>query len=192
MGTDGGRRGTATAPACMRPVTTWAATACAASRIREPTTMRMEAVTWKQPVLSKFHTAHKFQKYTCIYIGKLLQISKGKASCCCLCLSVPSGTQVTLSQRKPNCGIYLSIPRGTLLTFPEESWLLQSILVWPARYWSHFPWRKAGCHSTVNEVQPCQVIHIIGTVSRATLGKLLRDRGGAHMGLPERIDTILN
>ena len=28
----------------------------------------------------------------------------------------------------------------------------------------------------------------IGTVSKATLGK----RGGAHMGLPERIDTILN
>ena len=30
-----------------------------------------------------------------------------------------------------------------------------------------------------------------GTASRATLGKLLRDRS-AHMGFSERIDTILN
>ena len=29
----------------------------------------------------------------------------------------------------------------------------------------------------------------IGTVSKATLGKLLR-RGGAHMGFSERVDTI--
>ena len=32
----------------------------------------------------------------------------------------------------------------------------------------------------------------IGTVSKATLGKLLEKRGGAHMGFSERIDTILN
>ena len=32
----------------------------------------------------------------------------------------------------------------------------------------------------------------IGTVSRATLGNTPERRGGAHMGLPERIDTILN
>ena len=32
----------------------------------------------------------------------------------------------------------------------------------------------------------------IGTVSKATLGKLLRDGGGARMGFSERIDTILN
>ena len=33
----------------------------------------------------------------------------------------------------------------------------------------------------------------IGTVSKATLGKLLRDGvGKAHMGFSERIDTILN
>ena len=30
-----------------------------------------------------------------------------------------------------------------------------------------------------------------GTVSKATLGKLLR-RGGAHMGFSERVDTIFN
>ena len=29
----------------------------------------------------------------------------------------------------------------------------------------------------------------IGTVSKATLGKLLRERFGAHMGISERIDT---
>ena len=34
---------------------------------------------------------------------------------------------------------------------------------------------------------------LIGTVPRTTLGKLSPERrGGAHMGLPERIDTILN
>ena len=33
----------------------------------------------------------------------------------------------------------------------------------------------------------------IGTISKATLGKLLRERwGGAHIGFSERIDTILN
>ena len=33
----------------------------------------------------------------------------------------------------------------------------------------------------------------IGTVSKATLGKLVREReGGAHMGFSERIDTIWN
>ena len=32
----------------------------------------------------------------------------------------------------------------------------------------------------------------IGTVSRATLGRLLRDGGGARMGLSERYDAILS
>ena len=32
----------------------------------------------------------------------------------------------------------------------------------------------------------------IGTVSKAALGKFLRDGGGAHIGFSERIDTILN
>ena len=32
----------------------------------------------------------------------------------------------------------------------------------------------------------------IKTVSKATFGKLLERRGGAHMGFSERIDTILN
>ena len=32
----------------------------------------------------------------------------------------------------------------------------------------------------------------IETVSKAASGKLLRDGGGARMGLPERIDAILN
>ena len=31
----------------------------------------------------------------------------------------------------------------------------------------------------------------IGTVSKATLGKLLRDPSGVHLGFSERIDTII-
>ena len=32
----------------------------------------------------------------------------------------------------------------------------------------------------------------IGTIAKATLGKLLRDGGGSHMGFSEHIDTTSN